>query len=390
MAIDVTFDPAPTAPSSTDKTNFRVRYDVFLAYIVTFVTKLISFVAQINSTEANINAKEESAVAASVSAVALANYKGIFVQGTSSSHVGESWSYNGSSYRCAINTSNNPEDEPESWVSVSMDAVIHAATNNVVLQDDDEFGLWGSLSNSVIKISYINLKAILWGLFVPTGKIDYFSMKTAPTGYLKANGSDISRTIYSNLFAAICPTYGNVTSISNGIGAIVTTPTAHGRVLNDPITFTTSGALPNGLVAGTTYYVSGTVTSTTFQLSATIGGALITTSSAGVGTHTLIYVPFGTSPGGTTTFLLPDLRGEFIRSWDDSRGIDSSRVFGSLQVDSFKAHTHAVTSPSYAGSVGNGAGIFGGVSGTQAYTSSSVGGTETRPRNIALLACIKY
>lgn len=259
--------------------------------------------------------------------------------------------------------------------------------------DTDLFGYYDSFTGLLRKLSFNSLftwiKIKLDPIYTtPAGTINYFAKNTAPAGYLKANGSGISRITYSELFAAICPTYGNVTSISNGIGAIVTTPTAHGRVLNDPITFTTSGALPNGLVAGTTYYVSGTVTSTTFQLSATIGGALITTSSAGVGTHTLIYVPFGTSPGGTTTFLLPDLRGEFIRSWDDSRGIDSSRVFGSLQIDSFKAHTHTVTAGgSYLFAV-NGGGSAG--SATSGSTSSSVGGTETRPRNIALLACIKY
>lgn len=37
---------------------------------------------------------------------------------------------------------------------------------------------------------------------------------------------------------------------------------------------------------------------------------------------------------------LPDLRGEFLRGWDDGRGIDSGRVLLSAQVDDFKAHRH--------------------------------------------------
>jgi phage-related tail fiber protein len=37
---------------------------------------------------------------------------------------------------------------------------------------------------------------------------------------------------------------------------------------------------------------------------------------------------------GSTTFNLPDLRGEFLRGWDDERGIDNKRNFGSWQAPS--------------------------------------------------------
>ena len=37
---------------------------------------------------------------------------------------------------------------------------------------------------------------------------------------------------------------------------------------------------------------------------------------------------------------LPDLRGEFIRGWDDGRGVDSGRQLFSLQGEDFKAHRH--------------------------------------------------
>ncbi|EER5392522.1 tail fiber protein [Escherichia coli] len=40
------------------------------------------------------------------------------------------------------------------------------------------------------------------------------------------------------------------------------------------------------------------------------------------------------------TNKLPDLRGEFIRGWDDGRGVDAGRVLLSLQDDSFEAHRH--------------------------------------------------
>ena len=91
---------------------------------------------------------------------------------------------------------------------------------------------------------------------------------------------------------------------------------------------------------------------------------------------------------GSTTFNIPDLRGEFIRGWDDGRGVDIGRPFGSTQLDGFKSHAH-----NYQWTVN---GIQIGLGSTwvslpyQQFATSYVGETETRPRNIALLYCIKY
>jgi hypothetical protein len=100
--------------------------------------------------------------------------------------------------------------------------------------------------------------------------------------------------------------------------------------------------------------------------------------------------------GSGDTFNLPDLRGEFLRGWDSSRGIDAGRIFGSSQSDDFKSHTH--TASLYRGrfytNIGNGPNWSGDVYGnnqTWPYVQvDATGGTETRPRNIALLPCIKY
>lgn len=108
-------------------------------------------------------------------------------------------------------------------------------------------------------------------------------------------------------------------------------------------------------------------------------------------TYAALFAAIGTTFGvgnGSTTFNLPDLRGEFIRGWDDSRGIDSGRVFGSAQAQAIQSHTH--TAPTYS-SDGVSTLIRSGSSpqaGT--FTTDATGGAETRPRNIALLACIKY
>ena len=92
---------------------------------------------------------------------------------------------------------------------------------------------------------------------------------------------------------------------------------------------------------------------------------------------------------GTSTFRLPDLRGEFFRSLDDGRGIDD-RTIGSWQADLFKAHAHTLLTNTTADD--GGGYVTGGDTGSSdtSRSTSTVGGTETRPRNVALLACIKY
>lgn len=103
-----------------------------------------------------------------------------------------------------------------------------------------------------------------------------------------------------------------------------------------------------------------------------------------------LFAVIGTAYGsgdGRTTFNLPDLRGEFIRSWDDGRTVDNGRVLGSWQADEFRSHSHGIgisrmtdtdrgSNPST-------------VSVDTVGQTDPAGGIETRPRNIALLACIK-
>lgn len=201
----------------------------------------------------------------------------------------------------------------------------------------------------------------------PAGTVIYTARSTAPTGYLKANGAAVSRTTYSTLFAAIGTTYG--------------------------------------------------------------------------------------SGDGSTTFNLPDLRGEFVRGVDDGRGVDTGRTLGSTQGSANLSHTHTATfwDHTHTGTTGNpsvdlshahdlaptGAGAGGNnalwsdfdteqnesglryygthldgtavqmtsedssdLDHTHSFTTSSAtpigtstlsdsGGTEARPRNLALLACIK-
>ena len=79
-------------------------------------------------------------------------------------------------------------------------------------------------------------------------------------------------------------------TISNATPGVVTW-TGHDLDVNTPVVFSTTGALPTGLTAGTTYYVKAVLDADTFTVSATPGGAAINTSSAGTGVHTATTEP---------------------------------------------------------------------------------------------------
>ena len=188
-----------------------------------------------------------------------------------------------------------------------------------------------------------NLSFVAQPSAVPTGSVHMMATTTAPSGYLKCNGAAVSRTTYADLFAIIGTTHG----------------------------------------AG----------------------------------------------DGSSTFNVPDLRGEFVRGWDDSRGVDSGRSFGSSQSDANKQHNHTATStstisPSAHNHVFPGDDQFANANGVggwtnrtsgsfnydaksqsgngkvyltsdatiSASTSTSIandGGSEARPRNVAMMYVIK-
>lgn len=121
-----------------------------------------------------------------------------------------------------------------------------------------------------------------------------------------------------------------------------------------------------------------------------------------------LYAAIGTRFGagdGKTTFNLPDLRGEFLRAYDDGRGVDGSRKLGTTQSDTVQRMTGEIGDITFVGKDYSN-GVF-----SRENTSTAKIGTvtpltlnfkvkfdnaavartsaETRPRNIALLACIK-
>ena len=112
---------------------------------------------------------------------------------------------------------------------------------------------------------------------------------------------------------------------------------------------------------------------------------------------TAIGTTFNTGGESASVFRLPDLRGEFVRGWDHGKGVDSGRAFGSNQADDFKSHTHK--SPTQGtgleNNTANGYEVptrdtgYADYDYGRAAPTDSTGGTETRPRNVALLPCIK-
>ena len=111
---------------------------------------------------------------------------------------------------------------------------------------------------TINNISFDGTSNINIGGTIPIGAIQLFIVDTIPDGWLKANGAEISRTLYSDLFKILGTTYGE--------------------------------------------------------------------------------------GDGKTTFNLPDLRGEFLRIWDDGRGIDKDRKLGSFQDQQLLQHTHGLIS----------------------------------------------
>lgn len=132
-------------------------------------------------------------------------------------------------------------------------------------------------------------------------------------------------------------------------------------------------------------------------------------------TYANLFAILGTTYGagdGSTTFNLPDLRGEFVRGWDHGRGVDSGRARGSNQGEAYKNHNHTASTTGgnhrhecETGHDEHNEGMFtpGNAKITNLYTNysgdlslstvvnnSTTGGAETRPRNLALMYIIKH
>ena len=93
----------------------------------------------------------------------------------------------------------------------------------------------------------------------------------------------------------------------------------------------------------------------------------------------------------STTFRIPDVRGDFIRYWDNDRGVDNGRAIGSNQNDELKSHKHLAHPSTSGGHDTTGYSVtYSNLPAGYSLNTANTGGNETRPRNTAMMPCIKY
>lgn len=93
-------------------------------------------------------------------------------------------------------------------------------------------------------------------------------------------------------------------------------------------------------------------------------------------TYAALFAAIGTTYGagdGSTTFRIPELRGEFLRGLDNGRGVDASRTLGSAQADQMESHNHTFTGTAYAGHTHTGTTTSDAHTHTWSGTTSSAG-----------------
>jgi microcystin-dependent protein len=141
-----------------------------------------------------------------------------------------------------------------------------------------------------------------------------------------------------------------------------------------PITLTPNAAVP----VGTYIEYAGNVAPAGFLKA---NGAAISRT-----TYAALFGVCGTTYGvgdGATSFNLPDARGVVIRGWDDGRGLDSGRGFGTYQADAFQTHLHTGGSTgtvsndhTHSGATGGTAGVNGTVYGISQSFSTAAGAAD--------------
>ena len=244
-----------------------------------------------------------------------------------------------------------------------------------------------------------------------------------PTGYLAVSGEDILPEQHNSPLEDIAtaltgslPRNGTAAmTAALPMGGFKITGMADGTTSTDAVT---KGQMDTAVSAAA---IAPGITVPYAGSSAPSGWLLCNGQAVSRTTYAALFAIVATTYGtgdGSTTFNVPDLRGEFVRGLDGGRGVDTGRTLGSAQADELESHTHTATSvvadpghdheinaviTGYA-SGGGQINIFGTngsttpvVNATQdattgitvATTNTATGGTETRPRNIALNFIIK-
>ena len=212
---------------------------------------------------------------------------------------------------------------------------------------------------------------------VLTGMVSYFCTTTAPTGWLKCNGADPSRTLYASLFNVIGTTFG----IGDGINTF-NVPDLRGQFIRS---YDDSGLIdvPWSEVGTTTINTANITAVNTYGFNV---GWIVTSSVAGV-------IPAGTTILSITSTIAAVMSANATAT-NSVQTLTFTRPLGLLENDTLQDHRHYMDTQTNVPTTG---GTTVADTGT---TTSSTGGyinpvagnaaSETRPKNIALLACIKY
>lgn len=265
---------------------------------------------------------------------------------------------------------------------------------NVNVSPDGTITFTGSGSGTVTQIQ--TGPGITGGPITTTGTIGLESATNVQIGGVKP-GVGLAVTGDGTMFVTPATTGGQLGGVSVGAGLNIT-PSGVLSLDRVPV-----GYVPSGIVQWFAGPLANCPTGWLY-----CNGVLLNVENypdlyAAIGrTYTASGVPI-------TQFNLPDLRGEFLRGWDDraTGGVDNGRVFGSNQADDFKSHSHKIldrngdpieNNPNWDNlydTNGQGQGTSeGGLTSTgyvypgKPYVGDS-GGPETRPKNVALLPIIK-
>jgi len=213
-------------------------------------------------------------------------------------------------------------------------------------------------------------------MLIPTGMVVPFFGTTIPSGYLIANGSAVSRTLYANLFAVIGTKYGtgdgsttfNLPDLTNRFVRYGTTAQVGTKVAESLKSHThgvTQSAHTHGLTDNGHTHTAST---------SSAGSHAHTMQADGVHTHSYLTREGGETQSGT--------QAETESGWGSFNGRMTYSGSHTHTINSNGAHTHPViVNSAKTGISCNGA--------TANITVNSTGGSETAPMHIYAIPLIK-